>query len=301
MRTITMASLLPAAVRGVLAAFLAACVLPLAAAQVPTAAERPANDGYRDRLQAVRALYGAGGWTASARREGLPLADATFPGYQGEAVYQVDGRLERRFVSADGLPPFVVEAQVFDQARGAHGLLVEWLAGRTPLQPAPAAREFEWLIGDEAYVGLSGARPGALAWIAFVRGNVAVGVLATDPTATPQPDLHAIAVALDQSILAQPVVKPGLPVPQPAVRVFASERGELLAGESTVLTLDVAGELAAVEWVFAAGQGYVEADAAGRYRLHATGSGAMKLGAVLVGRRGVTTRTDLLEIAVADR
>lgn len=285
------------------------CATSLLEAQIGPAqradAGSGAGDGYQERLRQVATGYQAEQWPAGARRPGVALQDLEFPGFQADPLDSGAGQLERRFAGLQGLPGFTVQAQVFGASDGARAQLVAWLAERTSTSKAPAASSLGWSIGDVAYVGPSGGGPGAVSWIAFLRGNIAVRVLAHDPAARPQPELSAIATAIDRSILKLDVLAGSEPLPRPVIARFEAGSARVLAGEAVPLALDVQGSGSAepmIEWTVAGtGQGYVERRDDGVFRLFTTGPGAIELRCRVTGSLGTVTHSAPIGIQVDAR
>jgi len=285
---------------------LAAVLVPAARTQTvlnPAEDGRAADAGYQRHLAEVARKYGAEGWLAGDRVAGLPLAELTFPGFEGESVYDLQSCLERRFEGIEGLPSFHVEAEVGASAKRSHAVLLEWLAGLSSLAAAPAAGDLGIAVGDQGYVGLSGGGPEAISWIAFVRGNVAVRVTAAEPGRTPQPDLPAIAAEIDRRIRAQETLAPDAVLPRPVIARFQAAASRCAAGEVLPLELqllDAAGAPASYDWVVGGtGQGYVERRDDG-FRLFTTGPGRIRLTVSVTGRLGARSDASSLEIEVED-
>ncbi len=150
----------------------------------------------------VRTKYDAAKWTRGERREGLSV-DLELEGLVADALRGDKGFLTRTYRHEGAeRPSLVVESLVARSAQDAHEMLVTWLAGLQSTGKMPSARELGVLAGDEGFVGRSGAAPGAIAWIAFVRGNVAVRVTAFDPMREPALDMARAAHEIDVAILS---------------------------------------------------------------------------------------------------
>ena len=265
---------------------------------------QPQANGYQQHLAQVAQLYGVDRWLASDRVAGLPLGELSFPGFEGQSVYQIEGRLERRFQGLDGLPSFHLDVVVGESVKRAQAALLEWLAGISSQAAAPAASELGIAVGDQGYVGLSGAGPEAVSWIAFVRGNVAVRVTASEPKRLPQPNLPAIAASIDQVLRQQDRLAEGAALPGPVIARLQVGAAACVAGAVLPLGLQVvgsAGEPVAITWsVGGTGQGYVERRDDGVWRLYTTGPGRIRLEVSVTGRLGVSSAVSHLEIQVAD-
>lgn len=274
----------------------AAWILALPCFAQSGAADRSALE--RRHWAETRARYGAAAWPRGEVRAGLPT-DLPLGAWLAQGLQSDAGLLTRSYRRTDesALPAFVLETFVADAADGSHQRLVEWLAGVQSAQRMPSLREVGSALGDAGFAGRSGARPGALAWIAFVRGNVAVRVTAFDAARTPDLDLLEIGAIVDRVILEQQVREDGSAPLKPEVRVFAAERSELKAGESVRLTLDVVDAAQGaphLQWVVGGpGQGYVERDAQGAWRFYATAPGAVTLQVEVTGSNGTFTRAQL--------
>jgi hypothetical protein len=296
----TVASLLLAAT---LAADLAAQSAQSPAVQQPVAPQPVAN-AVDPQLAAVLRSYGASSWPRGALRPGFELGKLELAGLRGgECESAPPAPWARRFADANGTPRVMVEVVVADSAPLAHERLAVWLSTRNNPEPAPTANSQGIVVGDVGFVGLSAAP--RIAWIAFARGNVAVRVSCLDPRDDPHPDMSAIARGIDLAILAVPVlaVPPGKAavVPKPVIARFAPQRPSCTVGEPVVLDLDArdpAGGTPHFEFVVGGpGQGYVEADAAGRQVLHTTKEGAITLTVQATGAMGTlaeaTARIDV--------
>ncbi|MDA1259414.1 MAG: hypothetical protein O3A20_02205, partial [Planctomycetota bacterium] len=154
----------------------------------------------------ISTRYAQATWPVGAARQGLPNA-LTLPGWTADPLQSADGRLTRSFRRAgekDAAPAFVIESWVADDARAAQEALVDWLAGLQSDQRMPSVHELGILAGDAGFAGPSGASTRAFAWIAYVRGNVAVRVTASSGRAAAELNLAEIARAVDQAILRVP-------------------------------------------------------------------------------------------------
>jgi hypothetical protein len=278
-----------------------AAVLAILALAVPAAGQDATleNDA---RIDAARARYDADAWPAGEAHPGLPLASLRFDGYHGEAVtFTAGAPAVTRFADATGEPRFLVEVSVCDSASGAHNVLAGCLSYISSPRPVPSAAELGIAVGDAGYVGRAPA--GRIAWIAFVRGNIAVRLSCLDPRAEPHPDMAGLAGTVDRLILAQPVLAAGEPVGRPSVVRCLPARSVCRAGESVSIDLEVldpGGEPAAIQWeVGGPGQGYVEKDNSGRWVLHTTREGSIRLTCRVLGALGTTANSETWKIEVA--
>lgn len=247
----------------------------------------------------TRARYAQQTWPHSEVRQGLPTA-LELPGYAADALQSDAGMLTRAYRPADrpdAAPVFVLETYVADTTAAAQERLVGWLAGLQSDHRMPALAELGIAAGDVGFAGRSGAGPRALAWIAFVRGNVAVRISAFDAPRTPELDLAALAVAVDAAALGAPAQLDGGAPPKPVIRQFSAPRAAAVAGE--VLRLAVSVEDPAqgaphLQWVVGGpGQGYVEQDADGTWALHTTGPGRLTLALEVTASNGTFARQEL--------
>ena len=282
-------------------------VLVLAASSLGLALSAAAQDGAerqsdlaREHYGAVREMYGFATWPQAARRAGL-TRDLALPGFVAGELSARAGRLTRTYslASEDGgepIPAFVLESTVADSVELAQRTLLDWLAGVQSQRPLPATRELGLAIGDVGFAGPSGAAREALAWIAFVRGNVAVRVSAFDARRTPDLDLAGIALLVDGAVQDAPALAEGAALPCPVIATLAAERETLTAGDRTrldVVVLDPTGGEPHLVWDLAGeGQGYVERRADGLY-LFTTGAGAIELALEATGTRGTVARRTL--------
>lgn len=284
----------------------AAALCALALAALPAAAQGPGERSALERrhLAEIRARYAQPAWPRGETRQGLPNALA-LPGWTADPLQSERGLLTRSYRRAEAeAPSFVLETFVADGAPEAQELLVGWLAGLQSAQRMPSAREAGLAVGDAGFVGRSGAGPRALAWIAFVRGNVAVRVSACDATREPELDLAAVAAAADLAILQAPLQEDGGAPPKPEIRALAAPRAAAAAGEVLRLTVDVADPAQGaphLQWVVGGpGQGYVERSAAGHWEFHATGPGAVTLALEVTGSTGTFARREIALVLADD-
>lgn len=244
----------------------------------------------------VAARYALSSWPRGVVRSGLPN-DQILPGWTAGALQAERGLLQRSFRHAsapEGAPVFVLETCVEDSAEAAHGRLLDWLAGLQSPETMPSLVALGLSAGDVGFAGRSGAAPAALAWIAFVRGNVAVRVLACDPVREPALDLGSIATQVDQSVRAAAALESGREPAKPRVERLAFAAAEVVAGAAVRLDLLVADPGAGaphLEWIVAGpGQGYVERSADGSFEFHTTAPGSVTLILEVTGSTGTWTR-----------
>ena len=257
----------------------------------------------RHRSEIARA-YARAAWPVGTPRAGLPF-EAPLEGFTADAPVLEDELLVRTFsFSAQelggpvGTPAFVLETRVADAVEPAQELLIDWLSGLQSTTRMPSLDELGLALGDVGFAGRSGAREGGLAWIAFVRGNVAVRVSAFDLTATPRLELAPVAAALDRAIQGTRALEAGQKPVRPAIaRLDAARRA--VAGTRLALDLE-AGEAAFLTWrVGGSGQGYVERGSDGRWWLHPTGPGPMTVTLEAVSGLGTVARR-ALELEIQD-
>jgi hypothetical protein len=252
----------------------------------------------REHRAETRTRYAQVAWAQGAVRKGL-RNELTLAGWRSGALQSERGLVTRTFrpEQGDEAPNFVLETAVADSAAAAQEHLIGWLAGVQSDQTMPSLSEVGLSMGEAGFAGRSGAAQGALAWIAFVRGNIAVRVTACDLVRTPNLDLGAVAAAVDLAIQQESELPAGAVPARPKIETLALARTTATAGE--VLRIDVAvtdsgtGE-AHLQWIVGGpGQGYVERDAQGNWQLHTTGPGAIKLALEATGSTGTWTRSEV--------
>jgi len=247
----------------------------------------------------IAELYEFSSWPNGEPRAGL-ANDLALPGWTSVDLQAVDGLLTRRFKRTEPeteVVSFVVESHVAQSPRAAHQDLLGWLSSLQSPQKRPALRELGPTIGDVGYFSRSGAGPRALAWIAFVRGNVAVRILAFDARQEPDLNLRGIAREIDQALLATATLPRGIKLPLPVVRKLASERDEVVAGERVRLELEITDPHKGtphLRWMLEGpGRGYVERGKDGELYLYTTAPGPMELKLEVTGSMGTTTRASV--------
>jgi hypothetical protein len=250
----------------------------------------------RQHLAETRARYAQPLWARGVVRSGL--RELSLAGWSSGALHCDHGLLTRSFQSGEdgqASPSFVLETCVADTAGDAQELLVDWLAGVQSSVKAPSAAEAGLTLGEIGFVGRSGAGPGALSWIAFVRGNVAVRVSACDDAQAL--DLGAIATSVDLAIQQESVLEEGVPA-KPRIDALTLPLASAVAGDvlriQVAVTDPAAGE-PHLQWtVGGPGQGYVEKDAHGDGQLHTTGPGANTLRVQATASTGTWARRELV-------
>jgi hypothetical protein len=250
-------------------------------------------------LRATAERYAAASWATGARRVGLALGAIELRGYRGGDV-ECNGALplQRRFADASGEARVLLEVLVGERVADAREQLLGWLANvsRPGLVPASAGEGIP--VGDAAFVGWSKPAERRIAWLAFVRDNVAVRVVCLDPRVDPHPDLAAIAQQVDAAIGREALAGEAA-LPRPRIARFAAARARCRAGDDVALELAVtdADDGAAAPAlrfdVDGAGQGHVDTDERGQHRLRTTGAGAVTVRVTALGARGVAATATL--------
>ncbi len=267
-------------------------------------AQQPDLD--REHSRVVGELYRNRSWPRGELRDGIPLAALALDGWIGGELQSDAGLLSRPYFRAGNesqSPSFVVEARVADTVDETHGTLLGWLAGLSTDRKMPEVREWNVPAGEVGFLGPAGAGPRAISWIAFVRGNVAIRVLAVDPQSDPELDMGSIARSLDAAILARRPLPAGALPGRPVITRFTPAKTSVVAGERIrldVATNDPDGGRAHLEWIVGGpGQGYVEAAPNGSFVLHTTGPGKLTLTLAVTGSTGTFARRSV-DITVAD-
>ena len=283
----------------------AALVLLASLGTAQSAAERQ-SELAREHFRQVRELYAMPTWPRGVVRDGMPFAALALEGWRAHELRADAGLLSRTFGHDSGAsvsPSFLVEARVCDSAIDAHEVLVTWLAGLASDRAMPSLREWKLDIGDTGFVGPSGAREGAIAWLAFVRGNVALRLVATDPRREPGLDLAAIARQLDASIQARPALPAGTRPARPEIVELSAGRTSVVAGQNLPLRVQIADPAAGtphLEWILGGpGQGYVEQDSDGQFVLHTTAAGNLTLTLAATASLG-TFSTLAIELTIVE-
>jgi len=272
---------------------------PLASAQAgPTSTVQRSELELRHRAE-TRARYAQPAWTRGVVRAGLDN-DLELAGWSAGPLQSDRGLLTRSFHKAGdekASPSFVLETCVEDSVDAAQEQLVVWLAGLQSPQRMPSLAEIGLAVGDAGFAGRAGAGPEALAWIAFVRGNVAVRVSACDAPREPGLDLGALATAVDLAIRHAPVLETGLAPAKPRIEALSLPRATAIAGMALRLDVAIADPAFGkphLEWVVGGpGQGYVEQAADGSWQLHTTGPGAISLALEVTGSTGTWARHEI--------
>ncbi|MAF66196.1 MAG: hypothetical protein CMJ84_11135 [Planctomycetes bacterium] len=250
------------------------------------------------RLAEVRALYGRDRWPSGSRRAGFDLGAAVLEGYAGARPAGLEGLVTRRFQGTrKGDRGFVVELRVGDTVAEAQEQLLSWLASASTPERVPRARELGVGVGELGFVGRSRYGDDHPEWIAFVRGNVALRIVARDLRSAGRPRLGAVARALDLGVAAGRLLEPDEVVEHPLITRLACARGRAVAGERLrieVAAEDPLGGIVRFFWHLSGpATGYMERDEQGAWWLHTTGPGELKLTAVAVGSGGTFTRRSL--------
>ena len=254
----------------------------------PPADGRSAAD---PQLVAAVQRYEATKWAATAARAGLDLATVELPGLSGGTITRdASGAMVRAWKDAHGVDRVLVEAATLDTVADAHERHVSTIAFVQTTITLPTTASLGITAGDVGHVGRSGAGPGRISWIAFVRGNVHVRAVCLDPTVDPHPDMGVIAATIDRAILAETPLAPGARPAHPTIEHLTAASTECAAGKSVTLDL-AATDARLVEWsVGGAGQGYVERDSTdGAWKFHATGVGKVEVAVVVSSPRGTST------------
>lgn len=266
----------------------------VAAAQ--SAPVRPSGDPWAQ----TRARFDQPSWPTGPSRSGLANAPS-LQGWVADAMQSDRGRLTRSYRAEalpDAPPGFVLESWVADSAVLAQEQLLEWLSGIQSPQRVFSARDGGLVVGDIAFASRSGAADAPLAWVAFVRGNVAVRLRRTGAPKSPEADLSVLALTLDRAIVDARVLEAGATPPKPVISAFEAPRPFAQAGEVLRLTLDLVDPAAGephLEWIVGGdGQGYVERAADGAWEFHATGPGEVKLALEVTGSTGTFARAETM-------
>lgn len=244
---------------------------------------------------ATKEWYEFDKWPKGAARDGVPLASLEIAGYQREPIHFIpDTPVFLRYADSRA-PRFLIELSVCETTADAHERLITLLAHVSSPNKVPKSIDLGFAVGDIGFVGRAPAD--ALAWIAFVRGNILVRVCNLDPREVPQPPMQRVAERIDRIILAQSIVERGNKISRPAIDLRCTEKSSCTAGESIPLSLQVqslSNTAAAVNWVLdGPGQGYVEKDDAGTLRLYSTKAGKIRLVCHVLGEKGTCTKDQI--------
>jgi hypothetical protein len=270
--------------------------LALALASLASAQERIPLD---PQLAAASARYEAAGWPKGELRAGFDLSRQEFAGFRGDELDAGDGGpLLRPYRDDAGRTRFLIELTVADTVQGAHDALLAAIAFVTTPKMLPTAERAGVPVGDVGYVGFSGAGPGRIAWVAFVRGNLCARLVCTDASADLYPDMPRLARELDAGLQAAPPLSASDVVPHPPIDRLELERSSCTAGDVVRIDLKMP-EGAWVSWaVGGPGQGYVEKGKDGASYLHTTGPGQLTLKATVTSALGTrTSRSVTLAVA----
>lgn len=237
--------------------------------------------------------YAAASWALGPVRAGL-ANELDFDGFVAPGFEADAGRVVRRFHRPDAeQPAFLVTSHVADTAAAAHADLVTWLAGLQSPQRMPSVEG----LGDVAYMGASGAAEGAVAWVAFLRGNVFVRLSNFDAHLEPGLALVDMARAIDLTLLEAPQLVEGARPARPMVQTLSLSKTEVVAGARVHLEVEVAdanGGKPHLQWTLGgAGLGYVERAADGELYLHTTGPGRIDLELEATSSMGTYTRAQV--------
>lgn len=271
----------------------------------PTIAQEsgPSRDLAARHRAEVAERYGAANWTTGSRRVGL-AQDLELPGLVELERQTRRGQVRRVLRREEREAPALIQyTQVFEEATGAHGALLTWLAGLQSPARMPSLSDLGEPLGDVGFFGRSGAAAGAQAWVAFVRGNVMVRLNAFDATRDPGLDLVSAARTIDLELLEAPLVPEGLPIPRPVIDALSlqSNQGPLVAGDRRRISVAVSNpDQVELSWSLGGdGLGFVERGQDGAWWLHTTGPGRVVLQVEVTGAHGATS-TSTIETLVLD-
>lgn len=293
-------------IRALLRTGFSAAALLLAVAPAAAQEQTGGNALELQHRSQIRMRYAQSAWPRGVARQGL-ANQLALPGWSADPLQSADGRLTRSFRRSGeqlAAPAFVIESWVADGAAQAQEALVDWLAGLQSTQRMPSVDELGLGLGDAGFAGPSGASPRAFAWIAFVRGNVAVRVSASSARAAAEIDLAEIARSVDRAVLRSPELEAGAHPARPALREFRAARSAAVAGAIVPLFIDLADPAQGephLQWVLSGpGQGYVERAADGSWALHTTGPGRLTLSLEVTASTGSFLRSQTLTFELAD-
>lgn len=260
-------------------------------------AQKPA-DANDVQLEVAREIYRPDTWAQGGLRAGLALGALELEGFQGAEPEGSHGLVLRRF---GALQPeaggFFVELTVSDDLAGAREQLLAWLSGVTSPERVPRADELGFSVGEIAFVGRSRYGAEHPLWIAFVRGNLAVRVQATDLRVEPRPKLVEAAKRIDAAIALVPLLAANESVPHPAIDALSAAKSSPKAGETVRIGVDAfdpKGGEPRLTWILGGpATGYVERGDDGAWYLHSTGPGAMELTVEAFGANGTFARRSI--------
>ncbi|MBU0756419.1 MAG: hypothetical protein KJ645_14850, partial [Planctomycetes bacterium] len=239
-------------------------------------------------------------WPESAARQGLTLDKIVFPGFERAAIdFSPDLPITLDFNDAKGVTRFILELRVANDPAAAKEALVRHLTYLTSLREAPSTQDEGIKAGDIGYIGYSiDAR---ISWIAFVRGNIFARLSCLDPRRDPHPDMRNLAEDLDRLIQAEPIVEGEAKISRPSIEQPRIDDSGLRAGQNRIIDLKIndakESNPAAVSWIIGGpGQGYVEKDEQGRWRLYTTRGGSIELSCHVLSAKGfaVSKRISIL-------
>ncbi|MBL8754980.1 MAG: hypothetical protein JNK15_16870 [Planctomycetes bacterium] len=260
------------------------------ARQAPQAVGAPA-------VQAASKRYETNAWPRGAVRAGVDLAAIVLPGFAGGAIERLGpGPVQRFFADAGRVDRVLVEVHVGDDVDAAQRHLLGWLAHVSSPGLVPTSASAGIPLGDVGFIGWSKPSANRIAWLAFVRDNVAVRVVCLDPSVDPHPDLAACAQLVDAAVGREALVAAKALPPRPDVTMFRAERATCRAGDKVPLAVgvDVAAGAATLRFeVDGPGQGYVEGDGKGGHVLCTTGPGRVTVRLVATGARCTSTTTSV--------
>ncbi|MFY9341800.1 MAG: hypothetical protein WAT39_04890 [Planctomycetota bacterium] len=252
-------------------------------------------------LERTAARYDSASWARGARRAGLLLGALELRGYTGGEIERLGkGPVQRTFADGSGEARLRIEVHVAERPEDAQRQLLGWLAHISSPGLVPPAAGAGIPVGDVGFVGWSKPAERRIAWLAFVRDNLAVRVHCLDPGANPHPDLAAVAQAVDAAIVREPVLAKDAPLPRPVIARLQPAAASCKAGQQLALQVEVVDPAGAPTLKFefdGPGQGYVEQDGPGRWRLCTTGAGKLTVRLEVTGARGVSvTATTQIDV-----
>ncbi|MFT4538044.1 MAG: hypothetical protein ACI841_001141 [Planctomycetota bacterium] len=255
----------------------------------------------RNHVRAVEAKYDKPAWQQGVRRTGFPVLSLQLEGWR-RGQLMTDGRLlSLPFHEGDNTrPSFVIETIVNDTIAESQDRLIDWLAGIQSPATMPTTETRGIAAGNTGYVGPAQRGENALSWVAFVRGNVAVRLLAVDPNLSGL-TMGDLSKQIDMRLKAQPALAADVSMPKAQVSSLNASSSEVTAGEAFELTYAIAAPFATdhkLEWIIGGpGQGYVEVAQSGRRYLYTTAPGSIDLiMQVTAGNGSVTTHSIQLEV-----